>query len=77
MALANKDDNKDNYKKIFEELIKERFYEIKKTTDEINKGTTAKKRFDDFSNDIELFKRKSREIKLEEEKNCRMSLSQI
>ena len=50
-ALTNKDDYKDNYKEIFEELVKGRFDEIKELTDEINqndltyyfKGNTARK----------------------------------
>ena len=77
-VLTNKDDDqKDNYKKIFEELVKERFDEIKELTDEINqndlkcyfKNKTSRKRFDDFNNGAELFKKiKSGEIKLEEEK---------
>ena len=29
MALTNKDDHKDNYKEIFEELVKEKFDKIK------------------------------------------------
>ena len=73
VALTNKDDNKNNYKEIFEELVKERFDEIKELTDEKNhdnyyfKGNTAKKRFDDFNNDIELFRKiQSDKMKLEE-----------
>ena len=85
-ALANKDDYKDDHKEIFEELVKERFDEIKESTDEINrndsiyyfKGITFRKRFGDFKNGIELFKKiKSGEMKLEEEKNCRTHLNQI
>ena len=39
MALTNKDeDHKDNYKEIFEELVKERFDEIKELTKEINQN---------------------------------------
>ena len=64
-ALTNKDDHEDNYKGIFEELVKERFDEIKELTDEIKqnnliyyfKGNTFRKRFDDFNNGIELFKK--------------------
>ena len=57
---------------IFEELVKERFNEVKESNDEINqndliyyfKGNTARKRFADFNNSIELFKKiKSGEIK--------------
>ena len=36
MALTNKDDHKDNCKEIFEELVRERFEEIKELTDKIN-----------------------------------------
>ena len=77
-ALTNKDDNhKDNYKKIFEELVKERFDKIEELTDEINqndliyyfKSNTSRKRFDDFNNCMELFKKlKSGKMKLEEAK---------
>ena len=73
--LTNKDDyHKDNYKKEFEELVKTRFDEIKELTNEKNqnelmyylRGNTARKRFDDFSNPIELLKKvKSGEMKLE------------
>ena len=72
-ALTNKDDHKDNYKNIFEELVKERFNEIKELTDEKNqndliyyfKGNTFRKRFCDFNNGIEFFKKiKSGETKL-------------
>ena len=49
-------------KEMCEELVKERFDEIKKLTDEINqndltyyfKGNNARKRFDDFKNSIGL-----------------------
>ena len=62
-ALTNKDDHQDNYKEIFEELVKERFDEIEELTNEINqnnfiyyfKGNTFRKRFNDFNNGIELF----------------------
>ena len=72
-ALTNKDDHKDNYKEIFEDLVKERFDEIKELTAETNhndfiyyfKGNTARKRFHDFNNGIELFRKKqSGEMKL-------------
>ena len=68
---------KDNYKEIFEKLAKERFDEIKELTNEIShddlmyyfKGNTATKRFNDFTNGIELSKRiESGEMKLEEAK---------
>ena len=63
VALTNKDDHKDNYKKIFEELVKERFDGIKELTDNINKnyltyylkGNTARERFDNFIIGIGLF----------------------
>ena len=50
-ALTNKDDHKDNYKKVFEELVKGKFDELKELTDEINyddliyyfTGNTARK----------------------------------
>ena len=73
VALSNKDDHKDNYKNIFEELVKERFHEIKELTDEKNqndlicyfKGNTFRKRFGNFNNGIEFFKKiKSGETKL-------------
>ena len=62
-ALANKDDDpKDKYQKTFEDLVKERFDEIRELFDEINqkkliycfKSNTFSKRFDDFNNSIEL-----------------------
>ena len=78
MALTNKDDHKDNYKEIFEKLIKERFNEIKELTYEINYMiqyiilkvlNTTRKRFDDFNNGIELFRKiQSGKMKLEEAK---------
>ena len=77
-AVTNKDDHEDNYKKIFEELAKERFDEIKELTDETNqndliyysKGNTLRKRLDNFSNIIELLSKiKPGKIKLEEAKN--------
>ena len=63
VALTNKDDHENNYKIIFEELVKERFDEIKELTNEKNlhdliyyfNGNTARKRFDHFNNGIELF----------------------
>ena len=63
-ALINKDDHKDNYKEIIEKLVKERFDKIKELSSEINdddlkyyfKRYTARKRFDDFNNAIELFR---------------------
>ena len=63
VALTNKDDHKDNYKKIFEELVKERFDGIKELTDNINKNdlkyylkcNTARERFDNFIIGIGLF----------------------
>ena len=35
-ALTNKDDHKDNYKGVFQKLVRERFDIIKELTDEIN-----------------------------------------
>ena len=64
MALTNNDDDhKDNYKEIFEKLVKERFDEIKELSNEINqkdliyysKDNAVRKRFDDFNNGIKLF----------------------
>ena len=72
-----RNDHQDNYKEIFEELVKERYDETKELTKEINhddliyyvKGITARKRFNDFNNGIELFgKIQSGEMKLEEVK---------
>ena len=62
-ALTNKDDHKDKYNFFFEELVKKGFHEMKESTDEINKNdlkydleeNTARKRFVDFNNGIELF----------------------
>ena len=81
MALTNKDDqerdiNRDD-KEIFDELVKERFDETKELANGINqnhliyyfKGNTGWKRFDDF-NGIELFTKKSGELKLKEVKNA-------
>ena len=85
MALTNKDDHKDDHKdhhkyiyiEIFGKLAKEKFDEIKDLTYEINhdyfkyyfKNDTAQKRFDDFNNGIERFRKiQSGEIKLEEAK---------
>ena len=60
MTLTNKVNFIKNYKKTFEELVKERFNEIKELTDERNrndliyyfKSNTSRKRFDD-NNGIE------------------------
>ena len=69
-----------------EELVQEKFDELKELTDEINqndiiyyfKGNTARKRSDDFENGIVLFRKiASGEMKIEEAKNCRMHLNQI
>ena len=77
MALTNKDYHENKYKQIIEELVQERFDEIKELTVEVNhngliyyfKGNTARKTFDDSNNGIELFRKiKSGEIKLEEAK---------
>ena len=78
MALTIKEDHKDNYKEIFEKLVKEKFDEIKELTHEINyddltyyfKGNTARKIFGDFNNGIERFRKiRSGEMKLEETKS--------
>ena len=53
-------------KNIFEELVKERFDEMKESINEVNqndltyylKVNTAKKRFDNFNNGIEFFLKK-------------------
>ena len=77
VAWTNKDDHKDNCKEIFEKLVKERFDEVKELTNKIKHddltyyftGNTARKRFDDVNNVIELFlKIQSGEMKLEEAK---------
>ena len=88
VALTNKgDDHKGNYKEVFEELVKEKFDEIKELTNEINqndlryyfKGNTVIKIFDEFNNGIKLFEKiKSGKMRLEETKNnCRVCLNQI
>ena len=73
--LTNKDDHQDNYKEIFEELVKEKFDEIKELTYEIKNddliyyftSNTARKRFYDFNNGIECFRKiQYGELKLEE-----------
>ena len=67
-AITNQnqnDDHKDDYKTVFEGLVKERFDEIKQLTHEINqnyliyyfKSNTSSKRFDGFNNSTELFKK--------------------
>ena len=44
----------------------------------LDKSGTARKRFDDFNNGIELFKKvKSYEMKLEDAKKCRMCLTKV
>ena len=65
MALTNEDDHKGNYKKIFEELVKKRFNEVKELTNEISqndliycfKVNTARKRFTDLNNVINFVKK--------------------
>ena len=74
VALTIKEHHKDNYKKIFEKLVKEKFDEIKELThDDLTyyfKGNTARKIFGDFNNDIERFRKiRSAEMKLEETKS--------
>ena len=79
MLLTNKNDHNNNYTEIFEELVKQRFDEIKELTNEIDhndltyyfKGNTVRKRLDDFNNVMEI------EVKQKEAKNYRMSLIQI
>ena len=45
---------------------------------ELDESDTARKRFDDFNNGIELFKKaKSDEMKLEDAKKCRMCLTKV
>ena len=81
VASANKDDHnddhKDIYKEIFDKLAQEKSDKIKELTYEIDyddltyyfTGNKARKRFDDFNNEIELFRKiQSGEIKLEESK---------
>ena len=82
VASANKDDHnddhKDIYKEIFDKLAQEKSKnKIKELTYEIDyddltyyfTGNKARKRFDDFNNEIELFRKiQSGEIKLEESK---------
>ena len=71
-------------KKIFEELVKERFDEITELINEINynyliyyfKGNAARKKYNDFNNGIKLFHEvKSGNMNLEEAKNCKMCLN--
>ena len=79
VGLTNKDDHRDNYKEIFEELLKkERFDEIIELTNEMNQNDLTyffyfegnTQWFNDFNNGIELFEKiKSGQMKLEEEKN--------
>ena len=65
MALTNKGDHKDNYKEIFEKLVKEKFDEIKQLNYETNhndvihyfKSNATKEIFNEFNNDIERFKK--------------------
>ena len=73
----HKDDHKDVYKEIFDKRVKGKFDEIKDLTYETNhdyltyyfKNDTAKKRFDDFNNGIDvLLKMQSGEMQLEEAK---------
>ena len=73
---TNKDDDHKD-KEIFNELVKERFAKIIELTDEINqndlvyyfKGSSARKRFDDFNNGVNHFEKiRSGEMKLAEAK---------
>ena len=60
LVVTNKGDHKNNYKEIFEGLVKKGFNEIKELTDDINqndliyyfKSNTARKRLNDFNNGI-------------------------
>ena len=59
LMVTNKDDHENNYKEIFEGLVKERFNEIKELTDISQndliyyfKSNTDRKRLNDFNNDI-------------------------
>ena len=83
-AITNQnqnDDHKDDYKTVFEGLVKERFDEIKQLTHEINqnyviyyfKSNTSSKRFDGFNNSTELFKKMKWSQK--NKKKCRMCLN--
>ena len=64
-ALTNEYDQKENYKEIFENIVKERFEEIKQSNNNINhenlifyfKSNNARKRFDGFSNCIKLLRK--------------------
>ena len=79
VGLTNKDDHRDNYKEIFEELLKkERFDETIELTNEMNQNDLTyffyfegnTQWFNDFNNGIELFEKiKPGQMKLEEEKN--------
>ena len=66
MYLTNTDDHKNNYKKIFKELLKEPFDEInQKYLTCYFRDATAAKIFDDFQNHRELSEKiKSGEMKL-------------
>ena len=75
--LTNKDDHKSIYREIFDKIVKEKFDEIKKLTDEIDNNdliyylekNTARKNFNDFDNGIKLFRKiQSAEMKLEDAK---------
>ena len=71
-SLNQKGGHKDNYKEIFEELIKERFDKKKRKNDLIYyfKRNTFRKRFDDLKKWVEIYKKKKfGETKLEEAKN--------
>ena len=78
--------NRDDYKIIFEELVKERFDDTIKLINEKNPddliyysiSNTARKRTDDFNNAIEPFQKiKPGNMKIDEAKNCKMCLNQI
>ena len=74
---------KKNYKEICKELVKERIYEIKELIHEINHndliyyltGNTVRKRFDDFNNGVDFFRKmqygECNMVKLEDPKKLR------
>ena len=76
-ALTNKDNHKSIYKEIFDQLVKEKFDEMKELTYEIEhddliyyfKNNTARKNSNVFDNGIELFRKiQSGEMKLKDAK---------
>ena len=76
-ALTNKDNHKSIYKEIFDQLVKEKFDEMKELTYEIEhddfiyyfKNNTARKNSNVFDDGIELFRKiQSGEMKLKDAK---------